>query len=237
MASLALVDTDAATRLDAGCERVTTTMTVAHTAEVLDQKLLGEIAAKGTVRRFPAQAIIISEGDTTGSLYVILEGRVRVFADSAAGKTFEFGTHGPGEYVGELALDGGARSASVMTLERTTCAIVDSIQLRQFVADHPDFATHLIHKLIRKVREASDKVKSLALMDAYGRVARLLLELADNVDGQLTIQPRPTQMQIGRRVGCSREMVSRILRDLERGQYIAVEKSRIVLHRKLPPRW
>jgi CRP/FNR family transcriptional regulator, cyclic AMP receptor protein len=206
-------------------------------SDLLDEEVLRRIAAKGSVRTFPANAIIINEGDTATSLYLILSGRVKVFASSPSGKTFIFGTHGAGEYVGELALDGGERSASVMTTEATRCAVVDSAYLRQFIIDHPDFAMHLIHKLIRKVRDASEKVKSLALMDAYGRVARLLLDLAEDVDGRLIVKGKVTQQSIAERVGCSREMVSRIFSDLVRGGYVVAEKGRLVLNRKLPPGW
>lgn len=148
------------------------------TAEVLEEDLLRAVAAKGGVKSFPANAIIINEGDCADSLYIILSGQVKVYASNESGKEVVLNTHGPGEYVGEMALDGAPRSASVMTLAPTTCSIVTGESLREFIAAHPDFALHLIHKLIRRARAATESVKSLALMDVYGRVARLLLELA-----------------------------------------------------------
>jgi CRP/FNR family cyclic AMP-dependent transcriptional regulator len=207
-------------------------------SDVLEEAVLREIGASGPIRTFPANAIIINEGDRTNSLYLILAGRVKVYADSSSGRSVVFGIHGKGEYVGELALDGDVRAASVITLEPTICSVVDGLQLRKFVVDHPDFAMHLVHKLIRKVRLASEKVKSLALMDAYGRVARLLLELCENEGrGDFVIKEKLTQQDISERVGCSREMVSRIMTELTRGGYIMKEKGRIVVNRKLPPRW
>ena len=115
--------------------------------DALDDALVRAIAAQGPQVRFPAHAVIISEGDRADSLYIILSGRVKVFSSNEAGKEVVINTHGPGEYVGELALDGGPRSASVMTLEPTTCSVVMGADLRRFIAAQPDFAMHLIYRL------------------------------------------------------------------------------------------
>ena len=144
------------------------------TADVLDEALLREIARQGGIKTYPAQSMLINEGDSADSLYILLSGRVKVFSVSVDGREVVITTHGAGEYVGELALDGGVRSASVMTLEPTTCSIVSGASLRDFVASNPDFALHVIRKLIRSVREATESVKSLALEDVYARVVRLL---------------------------------------------------------------
>src|SRR5205085_6131973 len=142
------------------------------TADVLDSGLLREIARRGGLRSYPANAILITEGDASDTVFIVLSGRVKVFSNNADGKEIVIATHGAGEYVGELALDGGARSASVMTLEPTTCSVVSGANLREFVAVHPDFASHLILKLIRSVRDATESVKSLALEEVYERVVR-----------------------------------------------------------------
>lgn len=205
--------------------------------DALQEELVRAIAVKGGIRSFPANAIIINEGDETDALYILLSGRVKVYAANKAGKEVVFSTHGPGEYLGEMALDGGPRSASVMTLEPTTCSVVSGANLRQFIAEHPDFAIHLINKLIRRVRTASESVKNLALMDVYGRVARLLLELATDEGGKLAIAEKLTQQDIADRVGSSREMVSRIFKDLGAGGYVSVDDGRIVIHKKPPPGW
>ena len=205
--------------------------------DALQEELVRAIAIKGGIRSFPANAIIINEGDETDALYILLSGRVKVYAANKAGKEVVFSTHGPGEYLGEMALDGGPRSASVMTLEPTTCSVVSGANLRQFIAEHPDFAIHLINKLIRRVRTASESVKNLALMDVYGRVARLLLELATDEGGKLAIAEKLTQQDIADRVGSSREMVSRIFKDLGAGGYVSVDDGRIVIHKKPPPGW
>ncbi len=190
------------------------------------------------MKPYPAHSVLINEGDEADSLYILLSGRVKVYSTSAEGKEVVITTHGPGEYVGELALDGGLRSASVMTLEPTTCSVVSGTNLRDFIAAHPDFASHLIRKLIRRVRHATESVKSLALEDVYARVVRLLTDLSDPTEeGRLELRERLTQQDIAERVGASREMVSRIFKDLTLGGYISVKSSRITILKRLPAHW
>ncbi|NUZ05958.1 cyclic nucleotide-binding domain-containing protein [Piscinibacter koreensis] len=207
------------------------------TPAVLGDELLREIAGQGGVRHFPANAVLINEGDASDSLYILLSGRVKVYSTSAEGKEIVITAHGAGEYVGELALDGGLRSASVMTLEPTTCSVVTAGNLRRFIDAHPDFAHHLILKLIRRVRQATDSVKSLALQDVYGRVVQFLYQESTEVDGVRTLNEPLTQQQIAERVGSSREMVSRILKDLRAGGYVSQTRGRLTIERKLPAAW
>ena len=207
------------------------------TPDALDQQLLRAIAEQGGIKRFPAHAVIINEGDTSDTLFIILSGRVKIYSANEAGREIVYMTHGPGEYVGELALDGGERSASVMTLEPTTCSLVSGANLRQFIATHPDFALHLIHKLIWRIRQSTENVKSLALQDVYGRVLRLLQRLAQPEGDQQVVVERLTQQDIAERVGSSREMVSRIFKDLVAGGYIATDGGRIRILKKPPSAW
>lgn len=198
---------------------------------------LGAIGARGITRKHPKNTIVVSEGDTTDGLFIVLEGRVKVFVSDAEGHEVILGTHGPGEYFGELALEAGPRSASVITLEPTQLLVVPKDDFREFVENNPAFAFSLIGKLISRVRTLTENVKSLALMDVYGRVARLLLELAEERDGALVIAERLTQQEIANRVGASREMVSRILKDLSIGGYLTQSREGIVLHRRPPLNW
>src|SRR5438105_4388582 len=129
----------------------------------LPEGTLRAIAATGVVRSFPKNAILINEGDVGDSLYIILSGRVKVYASNEAGREVVIAFHGEGEYVGEMSLDGSPRSASVMTVEPTTCAVVNRSSFLEFLLAHPDFALHLIKKLIQRVRLTTENVKSLAL--------------------------------------------------------------------------
>ncbi|MEP6873145.1 MAG: Crp/Fnr family transcriptional regulator [Burkholderiales bacterium] len=206
-------------------------------AKVLNDSLLREIASTGGVKRYPAYAVLINEGDVADTLFIILAGRVKVYAGNAAGKEVILNELGAGEYVGEVPLDGGVRSASVMTLEPTTCALVTGANLREFIAKHPDFALHLIRNLILRLRTLTDSVKSLALDDVYGRVVGLLQKMAVIEDGQRAIPQRLTQQEIADRVGASREMVSRIFKELTTGGYLSVKAGRIVVLKTPPAAW
>lgn len=203
----------------------------------LPEGTLRAIAAGGVVRAFPRNSVLINEGDQGDSLYIILSGKVKVFASNAAGKEVVIDFHGPGDYVGEMSLAGAPRSASVITVEPTTCAVVTRAHFREFILAHPDFALHLIEKLIHRARLATENVKSLALSDVYGRLVRLLLALARDVDGRLVVPERLTQQEIADRVGASRDMISRLMKDLVGGGYLAVDDRTITILKKPPPGW
>ncbi|MEO6564852.1 MAG: Crp/Fnr family transcriptional regulator [Casimicrobiaceae bacterium] len=203
----------------------------------LREEALRKIAATGVVRHFPKQTVLILEGDGGDSLYIILAGKVRVYASSAAGREIVLGFHGPGEYVGEMSLDGGPRSASVITAEPTTCAVITRAQFQGFVAAHPEVAQHLIETLIRRVRVATENVKSLALSDVYGRLVRLLNALATMEDGTFVVREKLTQQDIADRVGASRDMIGKLMKDLVAGGYLQVEDRMITVLKKLPPGW
>lgn len=198
---------------------------------------LRAIAASGVVRTFARNSILINEGDRGDALYVILSGRVKVFSSNEAGREFVIDFHGPGEYVGEMMLDGEPRSASVMTVEPTTCAVVNRAQFREFILAHPDFAMHLIERLIHRVRVTTGNLKSLALSDVYGRLVRLLNALAHDVGGRQVVPEKLTQQEIADRVGASRDMVGKLMKDLIAGGYLGVEDRTITILRKLPTGW
>ena len=207
------------------------------TIDVLGDDLLRRVAGRGEVRRYPAGSIIINENDPGDSLFVILQGRVRTFSMNSSGKEVSFDEHGPGEYVGELCLYGGRRSASVITLEPTACSIVHSDELGAFMGEYPEFAIHLVKKLIQLTRQSVEKIKSLALLDVYSRLVQFLTQEAVVRDGEKVVERRYTQQEIADRVGCSREMVSAILKDLSVGGYISVRNKQFVIHRTPPAAW
>jgi CRP/FNR family cyclic AMP-dependent transcriptional regulator len=205
--------------------------------EVLNDAALEAVSRRGVMRTFAKNTVVVSEGDRTDSLYIIVSGQVKIYVSDDKGKEIVLNESGPGEYFGEMVLDEGPRSASVMTLVPTRFLVVPKEDFTAFVAKSPEFSLHLIRKLIRRVRALTNDVKSLALMDVYGRVARMLLDLAVERDGALVIEGRPTQQDIANRVGASREMVSKILTDLAAGGYIEVGRDRITIARALPRAW
>ena len=206
-------------------------------SERLSARELRAISAHAVSRSYPRHTVVVSEGDATNSLYVVLEGRVKIFLADANGREIVLGEAGPGEYFGEMTLDGGRRSASVITIDATRLSVIPQADFKQFIAANPAFAFHLVQKLIGRVRALTDNVKSLALMDVYGRVARVLLDLAHEEDGQLVISEKPTQIDLAGRIGASREMVSRILGDLASGGFIRIEGKSMVIAKTLPKDW
>ena len=199
---------------------------------------LRSLAAVSEVRRYRKGSILIHESDHGDSLFIIMEGRVKVYSTDANDREITLGVMGVGEYFGEMALDGGVRSASVSTLESTVCALVTRAHLLEHIAQTPQFALDLLGKVIHRARSATHSVRNLAFTDVYGRLTQLLLELAvPQPDGSAQLAERMTHQDLASRVGCSREMVSRILKDLESGGYIALRDRHIALLGKLPARW
>lgn len=204
---------------------------------VLSREEIEALTRGAAIRSFPKNAVVVNEGDRTDSLYVILAGKVKVFVSDEDGNEVTLGTQGTGEYFGEMVLDEGPRSASVMTLEPSRFAIVSKDQFAAFLASQPGFTLRLVRKLISRTRALTDNVRSLALLDVYGRVARILLELAVEQGGRRVIPERLTQQDIASRVGASREMVSLILKDLSAGGYISVAGKTITVNKEPPKHW
>lgn len=197
------------------------------------------LAVRGSLRSFRRGTLLIQEGDRGDTLYIVRTGRLRAYAADANGKEITLGIYGPGEYVGEMSLDGGPRSANVETMEATTCAVVSRETLLTYIAERPDFALEMMARLIRRARLATESTRNLALIDVYGRMARLLEQLAGPpaADGSRTVTERLTHRQIAGHLACSREMISRLMKDLETGGYVTTREQRIVLLKGLPARW
>ena len=205
-------------------------MTARDTVSILDADALRAISKHAVQRRYPPKTLIVQEGDRPDSLYIIVEGRLKAYVSDASGREVILSTMGPGEYFGEVALDEGPRSASVMSLEPCVLSVVPLADFDMFIRANPAFASHFIDSLLGRIRTLTKNVGSLALMDAYGRVARLLLESSVTRGGVQFVPERLTQADIASRVGCTREMVSRIFKDLVQRRYISLEDDRIVIH-------
>jgi CRP/FNR family transcriptional regulator, cyclic AMP receptor protein len=186
------------------------------------------LARAGRVRRFRKGARLIAEGDHGDTLFVILKGQVKCYAQEASGREMIYGLLGPGEYVGEMSLDGGPRSASVVTLAPTTCAMLDREDLQRFVRAEPDFALELIDRLIKRARRATDMARSIALHGNRSRLEQYLAaHAAADETGQRWLPPKITHQAIAHSIGCSREAVTRLLRDLQAEGLVRVLQRRI----------
>lgn len=197
------------------------------------------LAARGTERSFRRGLLLIQEGDLGNTLYIVRSGRLRAFAADPSGKEITLGVYGAGEYVGEMSLDGGPRSANVETLETTVCSVVTRETLLAYIAEEPVFALEMMARLIRRARLATESTRSLALIDVYGRAKRLLEQMAGPpaADGSRALTERITHREIASHLACSREMISKLMKDLEIGGYVAKRDQRIVLLKALPSRW
>lgn len=199
---------------------------------------LRSLAQRGVQRSYRKNAVLINEGEVGDSLFVLLKGSVKVFAMDESGREITYGTVNAGDYFGEMSLDGGPRSASVMTLEPCTCAVLSRTDVSEHLVEEPEFAINLVIQVIRRARAATETARNMALLDVYGRLVALLEERRGDVaPGSSATLEAITHQDIANRVGASREMVSRLLKDLEKGGYIELGIRRITLLKKLPSRW
>ena len=199
---------------------------------------IGRLAARGIVRSYRKNTIMLNEGEPGDSLFVLLQGQVKVYATDENGREITYGTIQAGDFFGEMSLDGGARSASVMTLDPCLCALVTRAGVQQHLAEEPCCAMQLVAQVIRRARSATETARQMALMDVYGRVIHTLEGEQGPASSQTHVQlTQITHQQIASRVGASREMVSRLLKDLEKGGYVELGIKRITLKKKLPARW
>jgi CRP/FNR family cyclic AMP-dependent transcriptional regulator len=197
-----------------------------------------ELAAVGTPRRYRTGAQLLYEADRGDTLFVVMEGQVRAYGTDPHEREITFGIVGPGDYFGEMALDGGPRSASVVTLEPTVCSLVSRDSLLAYIARQPAFALDLLGKVTRRARMATNSARNLAFIDVYGRLAQLFAsEALPQPDGSALLPDELNLQEIAARVGCTRDMLARILKDLQSNGYIELQDRRITILTRLPARW
>jgi CRP/FNR family transcriptional regulator, cyclic AMP receptor protein len=185
-------------------------------------------------RSYPRNSFILRAGEETDALYIILSGRAKVLIPDEQGREVILAIMGPSEFFGEMGLlDDMPRSASVETLEACQVLRFSKSGFMACLKDNFDLAMIIIGNLVKRLRDADRKIESLALIDVYGRVARLLLDQAEEVDGIWIVRSAPPKQEIARMIGASREMVSRVVKDLQRRGYIRSEKRKVYLLDKI----
>jgi CRP/FNR family cyclic AMP-dependent transcriptional regulator len=190
-------------------------------------RMLTTVVTRRSVTR---GTIIMAAGDPTDSLYIVLSGRLKVMMSDEDGKEVILSILGPGEFFGEMGLiDDAPRSASVVAIEACELLAINRRDFKKCLAENFEMAMAVMRGLVRRLREADRKIGSLALLDVYGRVARLLLDMAETVDGQKMVTKRLPKQDIAKMIGASREMVSRVMKDLQVGGFIEMRGSTIVL--------
>lgn len=196
------------------------------------------ISSHGVIKSYPKHALILNEGDETDFICIILDGLVKVYVSDDNGKEVILSIQGPGEYFGELALiDEVPRSASVMTLKPSRLVLVSQTSFKACLTENPALALKLIRSLTHRIRLLTEIVKNLALQDVYGRVVRTLVNLAEEKEEGLVLDQKLTHQDLANMVGASREMVTRILKELNSGGYIQIRNKIITIKGKLPPAW
>ena len=189
--------------------------------------MLTPVVARKSVSR---GAVVLAAGDLTDSLYIVLSGRLKVMMSDTEGKEVILSILGPGEFFGEMGLiDDSPRSASVLAIEPCELLSISKRDFKKSLAENFEMTMAVMRGLVRRLRDADRKIGSLALLDVYGRVARLLLDMSETVNGQKMVTKKLPKQDIAKMIGASREMVSRVMKDLQMGGYIEMRGSSILL--------
>jgi CRP/FNR family cyclic AMP-dependent transcriptional regulator len=202
----------------------------------LSQEELETTAQFFTVRSYPKDAIVATEGDRLDLFNIIMSGRVQFFWHDEAGYQVKLGIDGPGGHYADVTLDGEVILMSVVALDDLRVASIPMAALKQLLLRHPQVGFDLLMDVVARLRRLVERTKTFTMEDVYGRVVKLLLAAAVKTDDQLVTE-RLTHAEIGQRVGATREMVGRVLRGLARGGYIEVARARVTILRKPPRRW
>ena len=203
----------------------------------LSDEDIQQVAAQVVTRQYPKNTLVVSQGDDTDSLYVIIEGKVDVFLQNDKGKEIIINTLSECDTFGELAPLGGIpRQASIITTDNSLLAVISRQVFMETLLSKPAISMRIIDRLIELIQDLTEEVSSLALEDVYNRVVRILYKHAEEV-GEKLVTEKLTQQDIALRVGATREMVHRILKELKTGGYITIQGKHITIEKKLPPGW
>jgi CRP/FNR family cyclic AMP-dependent transcriptional regulator len=191
-----------------------------------------------TLRKFRKNTHIIVAGEESHAAYLLLQGSAYAFTDDNEGNEFIVATFGPGDCFGELGLlDGQTRTANVITTSMCECLVVPRTEIHQQIANEPAVAGAIINGLVERIRGMTEEVSCLALMDVYGRLVRILNSSTQQLEDGGRVVPRLTHQELAKRVGSSREMISKILKELRIGGYLTIENHQIRILKNLPDRW
>lgn len=191
---------------------------------------LDQIASMAVLREVPRHQTIVYVGAKTDALYVIVRGSAKVLNRDAEGREVILSMLEAGECFGEMGLiDGSPRSADVATNEPCELLVISKADFTRALTENVDLCLNIMKSLVLRLREANHKIESLALLDVYGRVAKLLLDFSEVEDGVRVVKRKITKLDMAKMIGASREMVSRVMKDLEQRGIIRSESGRVVL--------
>ena len=188
-----------------------------------------------TTRSYPKNATILYEQGVSNVLYLIRKGKVKITKGEESGKVVVIALLCTGDYFGEMSLiDSGPSSTDAVTVEKSQISILRQEDILPILVCNQQLAFVIMQGLTKRLREAYEKIASLALNDAYGRVVQLLMQLAKPKDGYFVIDEMFSQQDMANMVGSSRVMVSRILRELAIGGYISYDNRTLTIKKTLP---
>lgn len=178
-------------------------------------------------RRFKRGEVIVEQGKKANALFILLNGRARVVTADSRGREVILATLQPGDHIGEMSLiDNEPHSATVRAEVQTDVLMLGRVEFARCLPENTSMAYAVMRGLVQRLRHADRKIESLALMDVYGRVARALLEFAaETPEGELLIREKISRQDIAKMVGASREMVSRVMKDLEERGFIETQSN------------
>ncbi|MCX7174441.1 MAG: Crp/Fnr family transcriptional regulator [Proteobacteria bacterium] len=198
---------------------------------------IAALARMGSLCEFERKSLVIKEGDRGQTLFVLLSGRVRIYSQDMDGRRFLIGVYGPGTLFGEGSMDGGPRTASVAAMTDLVCSAVPYAAVKAGMANDPAFAMTLLMELVVRSRATAKRMKSLALESVYQRLRTLVDSESTEKNGARVLGPNWSQQEIADRLGASRDMVTRIFRELSRGGYIEIGRGTTKILRSLPKVW
>lgn len=189
------------------------------------------ISGAVTKQRYKRGEVLVEQGQKSNALAILLTGRARVVSADSRGREVILATLGPGDYIGEMSIiDNEPHSATVRAEVQTDVLLLGRADFARCLSENASMSLVVMRGLVKRLRYADRKIESLALLDVYGRVAHALLEFAvQDVQGQWIIREKISRQDLAKMVGASREMVSRVMKDLEERAFIQTLPSGVTL--------
>ena len=186
-------------------------------------------------RRLRRGELVVEQGRKSNALFILLNGRARVLTADSRGREVILAVLEAGDYVGEMSLiDNEPHSATVRAEVQTDMLVLGRAEFSRCLPETTSLAYGILRGLVSRLRAADRQIESLALLDVYGRVARTLLDMADDTNGTLLIRNKVSRQDMAKVVGASREMVSRVMKDLEqRGVIETQENGSVIIKQRL----
>jgi CRP/FNR family transcriptional regulator, cyclic AMP receptor protein len=194
-----------------------------------------QVADSVVKRRFRRGELVVEQGRKSNALFILLNGRARVLTADSRGREVILAVLEAGDYVGEMSLiDNEPHSATVRAEVQTDMLVLGRAEFARCLPDTTTLAYGILRGLVSRLRAADRQIESLALLDVYGRVARTLLDMAEDVNGTHLIRNKVSRQDMAKVVGASREMVSRVMKDLEqRGVIETQENGSVIIKQRL----